>query len=107
MCSLAHVLGCAVSQPLYCSRGLLTAGSDQTAAVNNEQIGDIVRSVPAIDHARSRIVTHPTGAHQVARIFGLSASRVQPDLLATSCGQDLFLPLHQKLDSLHVIRMVL
>ena len=35
-CGFADVLGCAVSQGLNSGSRLLTAGRDQTAAINNE-----------------------------------------------------------------------
>src|SRR3954454_14414784 len=50
-CRVADVLSGTVSQGLYCRGRLLTGGRDQTAAIDNEHVRNIMRPVPAVDYA--------------------------------------------------------
>src|ERR1700686_1706255 len=65
-------------------------------------------AIPLIHNAGLRIVPHSARSHEVPRIGGLfERTRIKPDLLGARFLQDFSLTLSQKLDGLHVVRMIL
>src|SRR3954452_6117845 len=61
------VLACSKRQRLNGHRRLSAAGGDETAAVTEKQIPDVVASVVLVDDRRPRIVPHPARAEQMHR----------------------------------------
>lgn len=100
------MLGCTVRQGLDCGRRLLTSRSDQTATVDDEEIGDLMGTVPAVHHARLRIVAHTTRAHQVTGIGRVGTSWIQPDFGATGSLQNLFLPCSKKVHGFQIVGLI-
>src|SRR5438477_8443137 len=55
-CRLRDVVGGAIGERLDGAGGLVTSGAHQTAAIHEEEVGDIVSTVILVHHRMARIV---------------------------------------------------
>src|SRR5215510_3685608 len=60
-----YAVGGSIRQRLNCHRGLTTSGCHETAAVAQEQILYVMRTMISIDHRAFRIVPHAAGSQQL------------------------------------------
>ena len=95
----------AIGQRLNGARRLAASGHE-TAAIHDEEVRDIVRTVVRIDHRGLRIVAHATGAHQVSVRQVVHIRLVRPKFLGAGGLEDFHLPFEQELHRPHIIRMI-
>src|SRR6516162_7817850 len=85
--ALFHLIGHIERNRLDGGGRVDSAGGDEDAAIDDEEVLHVVRTAPFVHHGTLGILAHPRGAEQVPAAIGDRA--VEPDVARASRGQDL------------------